>query len=125
MLNKNPDLEIKRGVDIHTLFELPELVDCKEIYQDFISFLKEKNIPFENNRVFEKPVGPWPTPMWQLELKGVNLYLDLGIAISWLMFNRDKFSVMIHPNTNDGLLDHTDRTIWLGKSYDLKLDIFS
>ena len=121
----DPDEVIERGVDIHTLFDLPDLEKCSKIYQDFLTFLEENKIPFENNRVFEKPVGPWPTPMWQVELKGANFYHDLGRAMSWLSLNRKEFSVMIHPNTSDGLLDHTERTMWLGKSYKLKVEIFS
>jgi len=121
----NPDIVIERGVDIHTLFDLPEIENCTQIYDNFLSFLKENHVPFEHNRIFEKPVGPWPTPMWQLVLKGPNFYSDLGKAASWLSLNRGEFSVMIHPNTSDGLLDHTERTLWLGKSYKLKLEIFS
>ena len=91
-----------------------------------------------NNRIFEKPVGPWPTPMWQLEIKNWDhskegqekFYLDLGLSLSWLMLNRDKFSVMVHPNTKKmdsqggDLRDHTDYTCWLGKSYELKIELF-
>jgi DOPA 4,5-dioxygenase len=121
----NPNTAIEGGVDIHTLFEFKDLKRCTQIYDNFLSFLKENNIPFEKNRIFERPVGPWPTPMWQLVLKGENFYSDLGKAISWLFLNRGEFSVMIHPNTSDELLDHTERTIWLGKSYELKLEIFS
>ena len=121
----DPVTILERGVDIHTLFDPKDQEDCTKIYDSFISYLKENDVYFEHNRIFEKPVGPWPTPMWQLVLKGPNFFSDLGKAVAWLSLNRGGFSVMIHPNTSDELLDHTERTMWIGKSYKLKLEIFS
>jgi aromatic ring-cleaving dioxygenase len=32
--------------------------------------------------------------------------------------------VFIHPEGENDLLDHRDHIMWIGKSYELKLDIF-
>jgi aromatic ring-cleaving dioxygenase len=30
----------------------------------------------------------------------------------------------VHPNIDDGLIDHTDRAMWLGEPRQLKLEVF-
>ena len=74
----------------------------------------------EMGRFHEKPVGPHP--MWSYQ---VAFAPDLLARIlPWLTLNRDGLDVFIHPNTGDGLADHRDHTVFLGKSYPLKLSIF-
>jgi aromatic ring-cleaving dioxygenase len=128
-----------QGIDIHCLFEIEDIEEAKKVYQAFLSYLDSNNILYQHHRVFDRPVGPWPTPMWQIVIRPSGESREdfeifahaIGKAYLWLMLNRDKFSVMIHPNTgprtdkqSNELLDHTQYVAWLGKAYDLNLSIF-
>ncbi|KAJ7612478.1 DOPA-like domain-containing protein [Mycena polygramma] len=94
----------------------------------------------------DKPVGPHPTPMFE-----VNVFTphQTGALFSWLAVNRGPCSyvithmliicflfcssipyshpinsVLIHPNTDDELADHTTLATWMGTPLPLKTDIF-
>jgi len=123
-----------QGIDIHCLFEIEDIEQATKVYHAFLSYLDSNNIFYQHQRVFDRPVGPWPTPMWQIVIRpggegqeDFEIFAHaIGKSYLWLMLNRDKFSVMVHPNTRPGneLLDHTQYVAWLGKAYDLKLGIF-
>ena len=131
-----------RGIDIHCLFEIEDIETATKVYNAFLGHLNANNISIEHQRVFDKPVGPWPTPMWQLVIRpsgeskeDFEIFAQaMGKSFIWLMLNRGNFSVMIHPNTStrtgkqsefsNDLIDHTQYVAWLGKAHDLKLSIF-
>ena len=119
------------GFDIHVVFSTSQTPKALSLYQACLSFLTEHNIAFHNHKVFHKPVGPWPLPMWQVILPTTpKIYEDLGRCISWFMMNREVFSVMIHPNTeqvgNKGgeYADHSQHHLWLGTPISLNMEIF-
>tara|TARA_B100000530_G_scaffold32022_1_gene18990 strand:- start:84 stop:431 length:348 start_codon:yes stop_codon:yes gene_type:complete len=58
------------------------------------------------------PVGPHTKPMYMIVF-GSNLFSNL---VPWLMLNRNGLSILIHPQTNDEMLDHTEHCIWMGKA---------
>ena len=129
---REPTAFIPHGYDIHLVFEKPQLSKAVSIFEAFQRFLNDKKIPFDRAIVFEEAVGPWPGPMWQILLpQSSSVYTDLGLSISWLMLNRDEFSVMIHPNslsTGDsggGYEDHSQNMLWMGPPLTLSLDIFT
>ncbi|MDF1790870.1 MAG: DOPA 4,5-dioxygenase family protein [Thalassobaculaceae bacterium] len=74
----------------------------------------------EMGRFHEKPVGPHP--MWSYQIAFAPD--QLAEILPWLALNRGGLDVFIHPNTGDGLADHRDHTVFLGKSYPLILSIF-
>lgn len=74
----------------------------------------------EMGRFHEKPVGPHP--MWSYQVAFTPELL--ATILPWLTLNRAGLDVFIHPNTGDGLADHRDHTVFLGKSYPLNLSIF-
>jgi DOPA 4,5-dioxygenase len=39
-----------------------------------------------------------------------------------MMRNHGAHSVLVHPNVDDGLQDHTDHAMWLGQPRPLNLD---
>ncbi len=75
---------------------------------------------YEIGRVWGSPVGPHPIGSCQILVPPEGF----GEFINWLMFNRRELDVFVHATTGDGLKDHTEHVMWLGKSYELKLDIF-
>lgn len=74
----------------------------------------------EMGRFHESNVGPHP--MWSYQLSIASR--DFLEVISWLTLNRGQLNVFVHPNTGDGLQDHRDSAIWLGRSHVLNLSIF-
>ncbi len=73
-------------------------------------------------RVFDKPVGPHPVAMFE-----VNLFTpaEFGAFIAWLVVNRGPLSVLVHPNTDEGdERDHTQRATWMGDRLPLDLSVF-
>ena len=85
------------------------------------SLLREQlssNFELELGRWRDKPVGPHSKPMYQVKFKS-ELFPTL---IPWLSFNHHGLSVLIHPNTNDSLEDHTEYALWLGKQLAIQKD---
>ena len=68
--------------------------------------------------VREAPLGPHPTPMFNSHLD----YANFGQAMRWLMLNHGPHSVLIHPNTDDPVADHTQHALWLGAPLPLNLE---
>jgi len=71
-------------------------------------------------RFWEKPVGPHPTAMFE-----VNTFTphQTGALFSWLTVNRGPCSVLIHPNTDDAFRDHTELMSWMGRPWPLNTEI--
>ncbi|MEM7503609.1 MAG: DOPA 4,5-dioxygenase family protein [Pseudomonadota bacterium] len=68
-------------------------------------------------RLHRTPVGPHPKPMFQVRF-------DLAAfspIVPWLMLNRSGLDVLVHPETGDDLLDHTEHALWLGTPLSLNL----
>lgn len=61
-------------------------------------------------------VGPHPQAMYQVEF-GVDVFADL---VPFLALNRMGLTILVHPETGDEYIDHTQRALWFGAV--LKLD---
>ncbi len=70
--------------------------------------------------VREVPVGPHRWPLWSLWVDRANF----AAATLWMMHHHGEHSVLVHPNIDDGLLDHTAHAMWLGRPQPLNLDAF-
>jgi aromatic ring-cleaving dioxygenase len=71
-------------------------------------------------RFHEKPLGPHPMWTYQMTVERDH-FAEL---MEWLALNHGTLDVFVHPNTGDGLRDHRDRAIWIGRSYELILSVF-
>lgn len=67
--------------------------------------------------LYSVPVGPHPKAMFQIRF-GRH---DFSRLVPWLMINRASLDVLVHPETGDDLLDHTQHRIWLGVPQPLNL----
>jgi aromatic ring-cleaving dioxygenase len=65
------------------------------------------------------PVGPHPISMYQIAF-GVAEFPRL---VPWLMLNRGKHNVLVHPLTGDDYTDHAHHALWLGEKLPLDLEI--
>ncbi|MDD0854387.1 DOPA 4,5-dioxygenase family protein [Halobacteriovorax sp. GB3] len=95
----------------------------EETHAKALSILKKAELELEGieqGKAHQKPVGPHPVWSCQL-LVPVARFEE---ALKWLMNNREELDIFIHPVTGNDLKDHTDYAMWLGKSYELKLERF-
>jgi len=58
----------------------------------------------------DEPVGPHLDAMYQVAFAPE----EFGRVVPWLMLNRERLSVLVHPSTGDGHGDHLERCLWLG-----------
>lgn len=56
----------------------------------------------------------------------VNLFspTQFGAFIPWLVIHRGPLSALVHPNTEDGERDHSQRATWMGERMPLDLTLF-
>ena len=67
----------------------------------------------------DMPVGPHPQAMYQIVF-GVEEFPRL---VPWLMLNRGRLVILVHPLTSDEYEDHAHHALWLGAMLPLKLDV--
>ncbi len=70
-------------------------------------------------RVHEKPVGPHPDWSCQLAFSPEVF----GQLIPWLAMNRGGLVVFVHPISDNQLIDHRDRALWMGAVRPLDLSV--
>lgn len=68
-------------------------------------------------RWHDAPVGPHPVGSYQVAFS----MSDFAAFVPWLSLNHGQNSVLIHPNTDDPIADHSAHALWLGPQ--LTLDI--
>ena len=78
------------------------------------------DLPLPAPPVRERPMGPHRWPIWSVWVDEPNF----GPAALWMMRHHGEHSVLVHPNIDDGLLDHTGHAMWLGAPRPLKLEVF-
>ncbi len=72
-------------------------------------------------RWHDELVGPHTQAMYQVAFPAAML----TAFVPWLMLNRDGLAVLLHPETGDGLADHTAHAAWFGAMLPLRLDVFA
>jgi aromatic ring-cleaving dioxygenase len=70
-------------------------------------------------RWHDELVGPHPRSMYQIAFPSRMLVL-----LPWLMLNRGRLTVLLHPETGDDYRDHTAHAAWLGDALPLRLSAF-
>jgi aromatic ring-cleaving dioxygenase len=69
-------------------------------------------------RWHDKPIGPHPISMYQVAFA----VAEFPHVVPWLMVHREGLDVLVHPETGDDVIDHTDHAMWLGTKLDLNID---
>lgn len=113
--------EIKRPVNTHKAYHAHVYYEKEELA--FATALCEKageRFNLEIGRIHQKLVGPHPR--WSCQILFDSK--DFDALIPWLESNREGLSILVHGQTGDDLLDHTENAYWLGDSIELKLSIF-
>ncbi len=60
-----------------------------------------------------------PHPVWSYEISFGKA--DFAEVVGWLILNHGSIDIFLHPNTDDGLRDHRDCAVWIGRSHVLNL----
>ena len=63
------------------------------------------------------PQGPHPVSHYQVAFP-VEIFNKI---VPFLALNRGNLNILLHPNTGDGLEDHTTNVMWIGPSLDLEI----
>lgn len=66
-----------------------------------------------------RQVGPHPLPMFEIEFPDAQREAVLG----WLQSHHGAQSVLLHPETGNDLVDHTEHVRWLGERLELDVSI--
>ena len=70
-------------------------------------------------RMHQQPVGPHPDWSCQLAFKPVVF----GDLIPWLAMHRNGLVIFVHPISDNDLVDHRDRALWMGAVRPLELSV--
>ena len=63
------------------------------------------------------PQGPHPVSHYQVAFP-IEIFNKI---VPFLALNRGNSKILLHPNTGDGLEDHTTNVMWIGPSLDLEI----
>jgi len=80
-------------------------------------------------RPFRKRVSAVGTTNWSGRIPGRCTQIAfpsrmLALLLPWLMLNRGRLTVLLHPETGDDYRDHTAHAAWLGDALPLRLSAF-
>lgn len=111
-----------KGYDFHTYWYPADEASRKfttefreKVKQEFAKELEAGDLRIHT--FWDKPIGPHPVAMWELDTGGKDKYNPQLFArvLGFYQLNHGKLSVLIHPRTGAGdLTDHTDYALWLG-----------
>ncbi len=102
------------GFHAHVYFDAASLAQARAL-----CLAAAGRFPLKMGRVHEKPVGPHPDWSCQLAFKPVLF----GELVPWLAMHRAGLVVFIHPISDNDLIDHRDRALWMGAVRPLDLSV--
>ena len=102
------------GFHAHVYFGVETLDQARSLCE-----AAARRFPLKMGRVHQKPVGPHPDWSCQLAFKPALF----GEVIPWLAMQRAGLVVFIHPISDNDLVDHRDRAMWMGAVRPLDLRI--
>lgn len=79
-----------------------------------------QNFGWNVGRFHKKPVGPHPDWSFQIAFEEKS-FTEI---VTWLMINRNGLNILVHPETEYPLDDHSKNSIWMGDVRPLDLSIF-
>lgn len=107
-----------REFDAHIYYDLESKAKALSLKEKLEKHFKDQEVFI--GFLIDAPIGPHPKPMFECNFP-LRLFQDV---VLFLMRERDGLDILVHPLSDDDYKDHTDLSMWLGKSIDLKLEIF-
>lgn len=99
----------------HVYFDLPER-DTAATLRTTIS----QRFGFPVGHLHQLPVGPHGKPMFQVSFNAP----DRSAFVNWLELHRAGLSVLIHPNSDSPVRDHSTSAAWIGTPIAIDLEVF-
>lgn len=109
------DIEILEGFHAHIYYDADSKADAEALRTEI-----DACYDVELGRWHDKPIGPHPFGSYQVTFTPEQF----GDIVPWLALNRRDLIILVHPQTGDDLIDHSDYAMWLGDSTALRLDRF-
>lgn len=109
----NEDIIEIKGFHAHIYFDTASRDAAARVREELSA-----NFDVQLGRWHDKPIGPHPKAMYQVAFSPN----EFAKIIPWLMLNRQKLDILIHPETGDDVADHMDRSLWLGEKLPLNID---
>ncbi|KAH9935968.1 DOPA-like domain-containing protein [Epithele typhae] len=107
------------GFDFH-IYHIGTAPDQVKYARELHERIRREFPEFRVYKFWDKPVGPHPVPMFEVNVFNPH---QVGTFFAWLVVNRGPLSVLVHPNTDDALADHTELATWMGKPFPLNTNI--
>lgn len=129
----DPYQKIFSGFHIHMNFSEDKKLLALVILDEFIKFINEENIKPTSTSVYgPRQNGPHILGGWeiQFETKNKEILSKIGVAIGWLMCNRQELPIFIYPitwqaeNHNEKLKAYTEYSFFIGEMPKLDLSFF-
>lgn len=130
----SPAKIINNGFHIHMDFTDQESELALRVFDQFLIFLLSENLRPTSTRLYgPRENGPHVLGGWEIkfETRDKNILMKIGVAIAWLMCNRQGLSVFMHPvtweegNHREELKAHKEYAFFLGYLPELDLRFFS
>lgn len=97
-----------REFDAHIYYRLEDRASAEALRKRLLKSFSNQEVRV--GRLIDRPVGPHPLPMFELNFKK-----EIAPKVQhWLEANRDAHTVLIHEVTGDDPRDHTVGARWLG-----------
>ncbi len=71
--------------------------------------------------LYDRPIGPHSKGTFQV-LFDIEAF---GRIVPWLMQHRGDLDVLVHGDSGDDLIDHTQHVVWLGSTQKLHTEMFA
>jgi aromatic ring-cleaving dioxygenase len=128
-----PENYILNGFHLHLDYLPAQKERALELFDHFVKFLLDHQIRPTSTRLYE-PLenGPHLQAGWEVKFErtGREAFRQMGVAVAWLMCNRQEFSVFLHPvtwkpgDTEEEYWAHSQYAMFIGDLPELDLNFF-
>ncbi|MBT8443234.1 MAG: DOPA 4,5-dioxygenase family protein [Gammaproteobacteria bacterium] len=99
----------------HVYFDLHELEQAIDLRREI-----GRRFAVPIDAVYDRPIGPHSKGTFQIVFR----LEDFGVIVPWLIQHRGALDVLVHGDTGEHYVDHTQHVLWLGNSQRLYTEMF-
>lgn len=104
-----------RGFHAHVYFDPITRRTAERIHDELA-----QHLGVNVGALHERPVGPHAKAMFQVTITPEQF----ATVVPWLMVNRSRLSVFVHPTTDDSVADHQTNCLWMGEPLPVDVEVF-
>jgi aromatic ring-cleaving dioxygenase len=101
------------GYHVHVYYDAETLPVATRLREELAA-----RFPVQIGHLHDEPIGPHPVSQYQVIFKNP----EFATVIPWLMLNRQRLDILVHPLTDDMVDDHSVYALWLGTPIELRLN---